>query len=757
MHRGVPAGTAPQPPPQPPPEPRADETGLPVRSGTVPAHADGYIARLETAPSLGPALPPGGLAALVPAVPAGGGSRDWRASCGKTQLAAAFAESLWQERQVDLLVWVTASNRASVLSAYRAAADEAVGGDLPGDAEAVAARFLSFLADTGRPWLVVLDGVADGADLDGLWPAGAAGRVLVTAGDSAALAAQSGAHLLPVGMFSPREALSYLMGRLTADPDQRIGAIDLVKDLGCEPLALAQASAVIASSALSCRDYRDYFTRRRDQLTEAGRGGDGGRAADTGPGRTGEPSAAAVTWTFSVEQADRLSPDGTAQSVLALAALLDGLGTPALVFTTSSGRGYVGGGAGHAPADPERVRTGLRVLERAGLLALDLSGDQPVVRMSPPVQAAVRSAMPDAMLDRTVRAVADALMEAWPAEDQRGWLSGELRASAASLQRVAGDLLWAGGCHPLLRRAGQSLDSARLTGPAVDYWRDLATVSDRVLGSGHADTLMAGEHLAAAYLTAGRPAEAVPWCQWILAKRVHSLGPDHPATIAARLDLGHALALAGQIADAITVLDTAAGDYERVCGPDHLDTLATQDELADAYRSARQFEDAILIGRRTLGSRERIQGGQHPDTTRTRQHLADAYLAADRVKEAIAQYKKVLADTERTLGPDNLDTIAARANLGTAYHTAGRMASALQLFEQARTGYERVVGADHPDTLARSASLAHAYYAAGRLTDASTLLRDTYARCERTLPPGDPLTQQVRDSLTNIVGNLAAD
>ena len=38
---------------------------------------------------------------------------------------------------------------------------------------------------------------------------------------------------------------------------------------------------------------------------------------------------------------------------------------------------------------------------------------------------------------------------------------------------------------------------------------------------------------------------------------------------------------------------------------------------------------------------------------------------------------------------------------------------------------------------------------------ATTLLRDTYARCERTLPAGDPLTLAVRDSLTNIVGGLA--
>ena len=80
------------------------------------------------------------------------------------------------------------------------------------------------------------------------------------------------------------------------------------------------------------------------------------------------------------------------------------------------------------------------------------------------------------------------------------------------------------------------------------------------------------------------------------------------------------------------------------------------------------------------------------------------------------------------------------------------MASALQLYEETCAGYERVLGADHRDTLARYANLAHAYYAVGRLGDATTLLRDTVARCERVLPPGDPLTQTVRESLTNITG-----
>jgi hypothetical protein len=41
-------------------------------------------------------------------------------------------------------------------------------------------------------------------------------------------------------------------------------------------------------------------------------------------------------------------------------------------------------------------------------------------------------------------------------------------------------------------------------------------------------------------------------------------------------------------------------------------------------------------------------------------------------------------------------------------------------------------------------------YAVGRVGDAVALLHDTATRCERTLPPGDPLTQVVHQSLANL-------
>jgi hypothetical protein len=72
------------------------------------------------------------------------------------------------------------------------------------------------------------------------------------------------------------------------------------------------------------------------------------------------------------------------------------------------------------------------------------------------------------------------------------------------------------------------------------------------------------------------------------------------------------------------------------------------------------------------------------------------------------------------------------------------------LAERCRADSERVFGSDHGDTLARMVSLAHLYYAVGRVGDAVALLHETEFRCERVLPPDDPLTQTVRRSLANI-------
>jgi tetratricopeptide (TPR) repeat protein len=655
---------------------------------------------------------------------------------GKTQVAAHFAETLWQSRDIDLLVWVNASSRVSILSAYAGAAAMAMGIDPAGDAEAVAARFTSWLAETTRPWLVVLDDLSADQDVDGLWPAGPAGRTLVTTTQPPASLGGDRLAAIPLSGLSRRESLSYLLGRLADDRGQRTGAIDLADVLGGEPVALWQASAVLQSSIMSSRDYLDKYARKRDLLA----------ASIPGP-----PAAAAITWTLSVEHASGLLPSGPIQPMLILAAVLDGHSIPGSIFTTAAARNYAGGAA-HGLRRPEDAWWCVTTLGRAGLVTIDETCTPPVVRMHRALQAAVRFASSRDVPERAALAAADALLEAWPNEEGGAWLADALRSCAASIMRLVGDRLWAGNGYRILFRTGQSLEDAHLTMLAAAQWNHVAAASERFLGAEHADSLAANDRLADSFLAAGRALEALPWFRKVLSNRISMLGPQHPATTGFEMQMGRALLAADGANEAIAIFERLVTERGQASGAEHPDTLDVRDALADAYGAAGRFRDGIRQHQRVLADRERGLGRSHPATLTTYRKLADAYLAADRIKESLSAYKRVAAGRNRALGRDHPDTIDARAKLALAYQIAGRMAMAIQLLEESRADSERVLGADHIDTLARRVNLAHAYYQVGRIGDATSLLRDTADRCARVLPSGDPLAETVRKSLVNIVG-----
>ena len=707
------------------------------RVGGVPPLAEGFTGRPDTAPGIAGALAPGSAVLLVPGSAFAEGPQNWLGACGKTQLAVSLAESLWQSGAINALIWIAATSRAAVLSAYAQAYMAGTGIGPAGTAESVAARFVSWLGTTSQPWLVVLDDLQDPADLDGLWPEGPEGRLLVTSRQSTLASGRPGMRVGAVGFFSAREALSCLTGRLSASPVQRNGAVDLIEDLGREPLALAQAASVVANSTLTCRDYREHFAGRRQQVGVA----------------AGEvPPAAMVTWTLSLGQAESLLPGESVRLMLVIVALLDGHGIPGAIFDTPAVSAYLGAAA--APSSPAAGPTlawdALLAIERAGMITVDRAETPPAILMSSVLAGAIRRAAPAQVKDPAARAAASALLEAWPAEESQPWTAARLRANAASLQDSAADVLWTGGCHPLLLRAGRSLDGARLTGPAVEYWRDLASRCDNKLSPGHPDALAVADQLAAAYLAAGQAWEAVTWYRRVLAEQGRELATGHPAIAAARVSLARALIMAGEHADAVLVLQRAVSESEHFRGSGHPDTFGAREELAAAYHAAGEAGRAIGLLAGTLAGRRRLQGPRHADTMTTRDHLAAACLAGGKIKDAVSQYKRVLADRERVLGHGHPDTIATRAELAAAYHTAGRIPSALELSEQCCADSKRILGPDHVDTLTRRANLAHLYYTAGLIEDAVDLFRDTAMRCELVLPPGDPLTRAVQQSLANI-------
>jgi hypothetical protein len=481
----------------------------PVTSGHVPPLAACYCPRPQTGLQPRPALPSG--ESWLAGAAEAGDDEAGEASCyvlagpggtGKTQLAAAHAGALWQSRDIELLIWITASSRAAIITGYAQALAQtsgAPGGPPPGarygsgtEQEETAFQFLRWLGESTRSWLVVLDDVADVADLSGLWPRGAMGRSVLTTRlppatavilgttlqPGTAVQPGTGVRLVPAGPFSRREALSFLRARLPEDNALHSGALDLAETVGCLPIALAQASDLIANSRIDCREYQDRFGERQ-------------RAMGISPG-SGPAATVAVTWSLALDRADELLPAALARPVLALLAMLDPNGAPAEVLTSPAARQFIGSyGPNREPVTDQQVHDVLRGLAQAGLVVVDPRSTVRTVYTHALVQACVRQVLPDAVRDQSAAAAASAVLQAWPDPDPDPLLDQALRDCAATLSRAGGPALRSPAEHPVLLRTGRSLDAARLGGPATAYWRALTQADTRAPGQGNGHTVAA--------------------------------------------------------------------------------------------------------------------------------------------------------------------------------------------------------------------------------------------------------------------------
>jgi tetratricopeptide (TPR) repeat protein len=765
-------------------------------SGIVPPLIDGFYTRTESGPDLANTLRPGEIVVLThgeetPSAPLAQGGT------GKTQLAVDFTHTVWNARTVEVLVWVTASNREAVITSFAHAANTVDAANPAESAEVAAARFVAWLGHTRRPWALVIDDLRDASDLADLWPAGQSGRILITTCLSASelagipALARTSTQIIPLSGFSRREALSYLSSLLTDHPDQRIEALDLGEDLDGLPLGLGQATAVMTSRKLGCREYRAMYADRRRHMNDI----------------DGVSAAVLATWSLAAECADGLAPTGLAWPALALAATLDRNGIPGAVLTSPTACGYVAGRPSTAAGqDQNLVRAAINNLAQVGLVTIDPASAVRTVRMHASVQAAVRAWLPRADLEQVVLTAADALLETWPEGDSsaHGELAQALRDCTSTLRAIdaglGSGLLWKPEAHPLLFQAGLSLEGSKLDEAAIAYWQQIVATSTRLLGSAHANAVIARDRLAAAYEAAGLGGEAIAVFQTAVADRERNQGDSHPDTITARGKLAHAYQTAGRPGDAVVLYERTVIDSEKLLGPGHPNTFTARSDLAAAYQVAGRAKDSInaylqLVGdsdrllgaghpttlgartslgaayqaagqhkeaietyERTLGDQERMHGRDHQDTIGARATLASAYRAAGKSKEAIAQYERVLADRERIEGTDHPDTIAARANVAFAYRSAGRMREAVPAYERTLADRERIQGRDHRETLTARSNLAAAYQQARRLTEAIPQYERALADSERMLGEGDIETLTTRCNLASAyytVGRLS--
>ncbi|MFI0420553.1 NB-ARC domain-containing protein [Spongiactinospora sp. 9N601] len=557
---------------------------------------------------------------------------------GKTQLAAAYARSAWQQGHVRVLVWVAASSRDQIVAAYAQAAAELGLIDGTAGAPVAAERFLAWLPDASVPWLVVLDDVQDPGDVQGLWPPaghddGGMGRVVVTTRRRDAALAGRG-QVIEVDVFTPAEARAYLTGKLAAhhriDDAEQIDR--LAADLGHLPLALAQAVAYLIDAGLEVATYRARLADRRRTLAEL----------------VPEPSSlpddhqliVAATWSLSIQRADAAHPAGLARPLLQLASLLDSnsipqtalVSRPALDYLAECRAGVIStassGIARYQARKREAVveqdaRDGLRVLHRFSLIDHDPTSPWQEVRVHQLIQRATcESFTPTAMVG-AAHAVANALDHIWP-QVERDQAGPVLRANTIALASATGTALWQwhNEAHPILYRAARSLGEAGQVQAAIDEYTRLHTTALHLFGPDHIDTLSTHGSMEYWRGRAGDAAGAAVATAELLEDCLRVLGPDHPDTLCTRSNLARWQGEAGDATGAAAAFTELLADRLRLLGPDHPQTLSTCSDLAHWQGLAGGATGAAIATAELLTDRLRVLGPDHPHTLTTRDNLA---------------------------------------------------------------------------------------------------------------------------------------
>lgn len=617
---------------------------------------------------------------------------------GKTQLAARLAHRLWHAGELDLLVWIDASSRGSIVSDMRLAAAR-VTGRAADDPAVDAEHFLDWLArPTGRRWMVVLDNVTDPKDLNGLYPPdNPNGRMVITTRRRDAALKRYGTRV-DVDVFTPEEAVDFLDGRLGGDAEAIRGAEELSDALGGLPLALAQAAAFIEDQhGFSCERYLGRFLDRRRRLADL--------APESLPDGHVEPYAA--TWSLSLEAAEQGRYRGVAGAILRLASMLSPNGIPPALLDTVPGRRYLrqsinalGPTAeGEALIDEDTSTGALSRLNKLSLL--DWDGD--LFRVHALIQRAVFEQMSRCDREAAAGAAADALLRMWPERGRDFASASLLRANALELFQASGDALFKPAVHTVLYRAGDSLGAVGLAKAAEVYFGDLLIRSGRLGNLGRRDSIKIQRQLAKWRAEAGDSVSATANRRNVVQTLRKQYGDRHSETMRARRQLASTLGESGAVTEAITELTELRDLQAEHLGANAIETLVTRMELARWIGEGGDPMGAVTALGGILTEQRKRLPETDPQIRFTRKHLARWLGEVGEHERAIAEFRKIVEALEMEHGETHDLPLGHRFKLAQWMRKAGLRRKALTELERLLVDQQRV---SHPAVLSTRRHLA---------------------------------------------------
>ncbi|HTK11951.1 MAG TPA: tetratricopeptide repeat protein, partial [Ktedonobacteraceae bacterium] len=568
-------------------------------------------------------------------------------------------------------------------------------------------------------YLLILDGADDLTLIEAMFPTPPTGHVLLT---TRATPTESFATFLRLPGLEAHEGAALVLhdsGQETLleriEPEQRLAALALAREMRGMPLALSLAGSFLKVSGMGVQEYLQLFRNFEPPALSL---------SDL-PVDLAEVLACA--WTMLYDELVRTMPASAEIARLCAFLLPDAI--PEALFRTQQGPGivlealYSRGIA--MPAEKERSFSMHPLLQE--LLRLTVAMDE-------------QPRLAERILCALCR-LHTSMENTNELNPQNMWLVAHIqqvhtlsREWTFTAQEVAEVFAWA----------------ARLLSLQEDYaeadilLRRALTIWERTLGPTHDDVMAARYNLALLAEKLGNYTEATTLLNLTVMVSARTQGAGHPDTILSLSNLASVYAEQGKRPEAEAAYQKAADLCEQEIGPEHDLTLSILYNLALLYMEWPDDEDkhsgeveALL---RRVCSQWGLRYGLHNlYVVQALQKLAIVFMLQEKWSDAEVAYQRILPAYEKILGEDHLEIAICLDHIALLAMQKDRHAEAEQSIKRALAIRVQRLGAEHPEAITNLNSLIAFYLRQGQYREAESLLDRCLEICARTLDTEHPL------------------